>query len=519
LNLIRFGNQLYINTEGTFTISLRNSKGDGVAGQRLSVKSELGNILNNDSPDITVVTNTNGQAEVTLLASNAGNEVIIASKPDAPGIQESTYVVTISDEILTVTPVLLSPPNERRCTSIGESEDINNNRILDIGEDINGNNQLDLGCEVPLNKEQTFEVQWHQAGNAVFEEIIISTSRGETLGTEITNMLPPDDPARFSLKSDNAGTAIVTVRGDRKGLPAPSMQFSVKFVATEASSITIQANPAVIGVNPVGTDTEKSDILAVVRDAENNLVFGKLVNFVLDDVTGGKLTEGSAFTDDFGRASTVYIAGPTSSAANGVEVTATVADTTTPVSKLVSFTVAKRDLFVVLGSGNELQKEEGVRYKIFHTVLVTDSNGTPVSDAEITLSIYPLLYRVIKTEDNGPSTVLWECPNEDINRNGLLDIGEDNNGNNKLDPGNVITVEKLRLTTDETGFADFNVVYAIQFANWIEAEITARATVAGSESSSIIPFQAVCSKEDADAGTCPIQNPFPNDNLNGCKQL
>ncbi|RKZ71026.1 MAG: hypothetical protein DRR19_32905, partial [Candidatus Parabeggiatoa sp. nov. 1] len=447
------------NAEGTFTISLRNSKGDGIAGQKLSIKSELGNLLNNYSSEIEIDTNINGQVEVTLLASNAGDEIIRASKLGVPDIRESTHVVTISDETLTVTPVPLPSPDEERCTSIGESEDINNNRVLDVGEDLDGDGALDLGCEIPLNKEQTFEVEWFQAGNAVFEDIRISTSRGTLISSDSINMLPPNKPAQFIIQSDNAGTAIVIVRGDRGGSPAPSLQFNVKFVATEANSMTVQATPAVIGVNPVGTDAEQSEILAVVRDPENNLVFGKRVNFTLEDITGGRLTEGTVFTDDFGRASTVYIAGPTSSAANGVTINATVADTPA-VSSSVDLTVAQRDLFVKLGSGNKLTPDAGIRYKVFHTVLVTDSNGTPVNDAEVILSVYPLVY-LKYNYDTGEA---FECPNEDINRNGLLDgeekdcppgspvaktKTEDINCNGRLEPGNVITVDNLTLITGQ----------------------------------------------------------------------
>ncbi len=522
------------NAEETFTISMRNSKGKGIAGQQLSVKSELGNLLNNDSSEIEVDTNINGQVVVTLLASNAGDEIIRASKLGVPDIRESTYVVTISDETLTVTPIPLPAPDEERCTSIGESEDINNNRVLDVGEDLDGDGVLDLGCEIPLNKEQTFEVEWLQVGSVVSDDIMVSTSRGTIKSNISGDPRFPEQLAKFIIEADNAGTAIVIVRGDRGGSPAPSLQFNVKFVATEANSMTVQATPAVIGVNPIGTDAEQSEILAVVRDPENNLVFGKRVNFTLEDVTGGRLTEGTVFTDDFGRANTVYIAGPTSSAANGVTVKATVADTPA-VSSSVDLTVAQRDLFVKLGSGNELVPDAGIRYKVFHTVLVTDSNGTPVNDAEVILSVYPLTYRKAKINpETGLFVVTAECPNEDINRNGLLDGDEkdcppgspvaktkteDINCNGRLEPGNVITVDNLTLITGQvnppntstppSGFADFDVIYAIQYAAWIkDVELTAHAKVAGSEESDTLIFQPVCSAPDAEAGNCPILNPF-----------
>jgi hypothetical protein len=50
----------------------------------------------------------------------------------------------------------------------------------------------------------------------------------------------------------------------------------------------------------------------------------------------------------------------------------------------------------------------------------------------------------------------------------------------ELDPENPASVPG-RITTDATGFAFFNVVYAREFASWIEVDLRARATVTGSE--------------------------------------
>ena len=73
------------------------------------------------------------------------------------------------------------------------------------------------------------------------------------------------------------------------------------------------------------------------------------------------------------------------------------------------------------------------------------------------------------------------CDNEDVNLNGILDRGEDSlgNSNGRLDPGNVAAVPQT-ITTDATGFALFDVLYAKEFT-WVEVELEARAFVAGSE--------------------------------------
>ncbi|OQW91058.1 MAG: hypothetical protein BWK79_17930 [Beggiatoa sp. IS2] len=392
---------------------------------------------------------------------------------------------------------------------------MNNNRLLDPGEDLNSNGNLDLGCQVPLSEDQSFKVTWQRGGiPQVNEKIILSTTRGALSSNEV--ITGSDGSATFSVSSRtsatspaDAGNAIITVRTQRAD--GPSQQFELKFVARTAFSITVQANPSTIGVNPTGTNTERSEILAVVRDPENNLVFGKVVTFVLSDVTGGRLTQGSAITDDFGRASTVYIAGPSSSASGGVTVTATVADTPS-VSTTVTLTVAKKALFVAIGSGNSLEKDAlGAKYSAPHSVLVTDAGGAPVVDTSVALSIYPSFYAKGYVDSSGEKaqiTITAACPNEDVNRNGLLDPGEDTNGNGRLDPGNVITVDNSTLKSGSNGFADFNVVYAIHYATWVNAEITAHITAAGSESSDILDFVTYCLKADADAKTCPLASPF-----------
>ncbi|KHD10735.1 hypothetical protein PN36_11300 [Candidatus Thiomargarita nelsonii] len=491
-----------INTEENFVISLKDSADKGIAGKTLNLSSQLSNTFNPPSP----VTNAQGQAEVIYTASHAGKDVITASKA---GANENSTQVSISDSNFIVTP-----SSNNLCTLISDNEDINNNRILDAGEDINNNGRLDLGCQVPLNLSggQQFNVHWDEGGVAqVNEKLTLSSTRGTLDNSEITTNA--NGEASFTVSpSGDAGNSIIAVVANRAG--GPSQQFNLKFVATNANTITVQANPAVIGVNSVGTDTEQSEILAVVRDPDKNQVFGKRVNFVLDDISGGGLTQGFAFTDDFGRASTVYIAGPSSSAANAVKVTANVANTS--VSGEINFTVAQKSLFVAVGSGNEMIKESGVRYRVFHSVLVTDSNGTPINNADVTLSIYPSFY--IKGDND------YICPNEDVNRNGILEPGEDINGNGRLDPGNVITVDNLNLTTGlpstnhptapATGYADFDVLYAIQYARWVQAEITARTSVAGSESSASVRFATICLQKDIEENICPQENPF---GVNDCE--
>jgi adhesin/invasin len=277
----------------------------------------------------------------------------------------------------------------------------------------------------------------------------------------------------------------------------------MEFIATNVNAINVQVAKAVIGVNTSGSETEQTEVVAIVRDPKNNLVKGKVINFTLKDSSGGRLSQTAVKTDSFGRASTNYIAGQTTTASEGAIITATVADKPS-VSNTASVTVAKKAAFINVGSGNQLVDDGGIRYKMFYTVLVSDTNGTPVSNAAVTLSIYTTNYYKGDPSDATGKYPRVACANEDIDRTGVYTVAKDFNGDGRLNPGSPVTVDKLTLTTDSTGYADFNVVYAKQYATWADIEITAKALVAGTEAVTTTLFATACSKPDADTKSCPI---------------
>jgi hypothetical protein len=131
---------------------------------------------------------------------------------------------------------------------------------------------------------------------------------------------------------------------------------------------------------------------------------------------------------------------------------------------------------------------------------VNDANGNPVAGATVELNVIPTRYEkglyVLSFNSANRACVGWvkfrtvqgnlspddadsACGNEDVNLNGILNPGEDRNNNGRLDPGNAATVPRT-VTTDATGFALFDVLYAKQFT-WVEIDLEARASVAGSE--------------------------------------
>jgi adhesin/invasin len=501
----------------TFTVNMRDSAGAAIANQTLRVTlTPLGQAQPNPLAEIT--TNNGGTAEITINTQQQGTYLLVVSKPDAPGIVSATLTLTVSPvstDVLTIRPHNdgLSPP--LLC------ERIDSNAITG-----------DPNCRVRVNIVQEFKVNW-PLDNITDRAIQLSTTRGELLINGQDNNTRPDKgiipnggrvnldgvssniaTGTFGVRSTSVGPAKISVQGvSSTGGITPVYEFTVEFIADEPHAIAVQANPPVIHPNSLGNTTQQSEIIAVVRDSRGNVVKGQTVNFSLQDITGGYLTSSAVETNSFGEATTRYIAGTAGSAANGVVITANVQGT--GLSKKVELTVAQRSAFVSVASGNVIRKDDtNTRYILPHNVLVTDSNGTPVENAEVTLSIWVQDYFRPVHNNAGVTVGYALCKNEDKNRNGILDIypdgtSEDIDNNGQLDPGGVITVDKLRITTDATGFADFNVVYAIQYAQWLKnVELMARALVSGTESTAIVPLRTPCSAEDAKNETCPVENPF-----------
>jgi hypothetical protein len=75
------------------------------------------------------------------------------------------------------------------------------------------------------------------------------------------------------------------------------------------------------------------------------------------------------------------------------------------------------------------------------------------------------------------------CLNEDVNRNGVLETGEDTNGNGRMDPGRSdVTVRLVNPRTGADGTAVVEITYAKSFATWVDAWVTVAASgVAGTE--------------------------------------
>ena len=356
---------------------------------------------------------------------------------------------------------------------------------------------------VAIGALQTVVVQYKLLGVGVpGQTVAFSTTRGTLVAsTAITDL---NGQATATVSSTTAGPAVVVAQISGVG----SVNLPVQFVATTPATIVVQANPGGILPNTSGK-TNQSTIEAVVRDANGNAVAGRDVNFTaLQDSSNGTIDPPTSTTDANGRAQVQFIPGALSTQANGVRIQAEVAST--GIRSIATLTVNGKALFITLAFGNEIANVDETTYKKAFSVYVTDANGVAVGNQLITLSVIPTEYYKGTLAAPDLTVPMWRyasaptrCANEDLNFDGVLDAGEDTNGNGQLTPGNIAVASPGTVTTDASGRASFVIQYGEQFVPWARVRITAQANVTGTESRQSILFDLVGLAKDFTDETVP----------------
>ena len=460
--------------QATYTVVLSDAAGDGIPGETVDVTSSNGNTLSATS----LTTDISGQAQFQLTASAAGPDDLTAS---ALGLQ-AVRRVTVSNDSFAIT----SPAG---------------------------------GTQIALNTPTTVTLNWSVGGTPQAGQVINFSSTRGTLSSA-TSTTDAAGNASVTIQSTNAGGATI----EATNAQGTSTQVTVQFIATVPNNIDVQASPFTIGPN------EQSAITAIVRDASNNLVTGATVVFDLNDVTGGQLSVGSAQTNNQGRATTFYTSSSTTSANNGVRITASV-QSNPAISDFVDLTVAQRELFISVGTGNEVFEPNSAQYRKEYIVQVSDSQGNGVSGVNVQVGILSTAYfKGFYTYD--AAVGVWvvnytagPCADEDVNRNGVLDPGEDFNGSGRIEAGNIASVVAQggsggNFTTDSGGFGVVDVFYPQEFANWVRVSLTATTSVQGTEFAESSNFVLPVSADDIDSqAENPPGNPSPFGTSGSCADL
>jgi hypothetical protein len=132
---------------------------------------------------------------------------------------------------------------------------------------------------------------------------------------------------------------------------------------------------------------------------------------------------------------------------------------------------------------------DDLTYRYQFVVQVASVGGGPVSNALLSVEslFHPRYYRGrlvagAQRWGYGPGSPVI-CPNEDVNRNDVLDPGEDDNGTQQLEPRRPVNVYFLNGNnrTDSRGQAIIEITYPKQFGLWLDLDLSVRALVGGSE--------------------------------------
>jgi hypothetical protein len=218
----------------------------------------------------------------------------------------------------------------------------------------------------------------------------------------------------------------------------------------------------------------------------------------------------------------VYRAGASTSAQNGVTITGTVTEAGVPITDSVQLTVARRELFISIGTGNSIEEPNPAQYRIQFVIQVTDANGNGVANANVNVSIVSIRYYKGRRAFANASWANYLggapiiCSDEDANRNGVLDTGEDFNGSGRLEAGNIALVTPNAVQTNASGFAIVDVLYPQEYAYWLEVTLEARAGVAGTETARASSFLVPGSTADFSSQNVGPPGPTSPFGVNAC---
>jgi hypothetical protein len=343
-----------------------------------------------------------------------------------------------------------------------------------------------------------------QAGSPMVGQSVAVTATGftppEATGTTGVNgdfefsYTAPGAAGSYDVSANAGGTSDVQTISVQAASSVPSP------TVWPPLSQSVSANPSVVGTNLAGATTNRSEIRALFLASNNAPIRNVRVRFDLaGDVNsiGGTFTTGTSilYSDGNGVVTSAYIPGTRSSPTNGVTVRACYASTDAalgtaaaplcPNSVTTTLTVTAEPLGVSIGT-NELIIVNELTYMKKFLVSVVDSAGRALPDVDLVVSLDLTDYRkgfYALVGDAWVKQTNHLCPNEDTNRNGVLESGEDADSDGRLDPGKSdVSVSLLQTKTRVDGTAELQILYAKSFGSWVDVKITVAASgVSGTE--------------------------------------
>lgn len=436
-------------------VSLKDSAGNPIARAPVSFNSRLGNGTNKVcSTNADCTTDASGSLVITYIPTVVGIDVVTLSSFGAIATQN----ITAANSALAIT----------------------------IAQDVGGAtnefsvNQSSKAITVSLSGSVTYPANINLAS---------------TIGTVTPNSITISSAGATANAVLNTGVSVAQgVISAQHALPSGGGAYATlpfEIVSRLASNVSLQASPSVIANNLNGSTVNKSQLVATVRDAVGNPVKNANVSFSMPvNASGGLgLQTANALTDAAGVAINTYTAGPNSASGSSNPIYANVSGVAIP--GVTNVTVAQQALYVNIGAANLIVAENSTTYSREFSVSVTDAAGRAVSGVSLSAELkadgfYKGQMRLVKADGSlaGPTDtpVKWVpfgtyCANENTNHNGTIELGEDVNGNGRLDPGvrpilTQVSGGALPNTTNQSGLAMYKISYFKSDAIWSEYVLT-----------------------------------------------
>jgi hypothetical protein len=448
----------------TVTVTALDSSRNTVAGVPVNVTVDNGAIVTASS------TETDAQGKFTasvLVGADRSNRVITATVTSGSLVRTVQIQVTGTKITTTLVPAVLAPgeTGQVRFLAVDQAGDKMPNQAVAVSAP----GLIPAEASGTTNSDGEFVFNY-QAPATAGSYIVSATIAGQT------------DPQTLVVQTVNM---------------TPSVTATIK-------SASVSANPSVVGVNTAGSSTiNRTEIRALFLSDNNQPIPNVRVRFDLaDDVNsiGGTFTTGTQvlYTNANGIATTAYMPSTRDSPTNGVTIRAcygvsdidpNLINCTT--SAVTTLTVTNSPLAVSIGT-NEKVIDNDLSYIKQFLVSVVDASGAAKADVNLTVSVDLPQYRKgqyaaagdewVKLGSMPDGSSAW-CANEDTNRNGALEIGEDTDVDGRLDPGKSdVSVTLLQSKTRADGTAVLQIQYAKSFGTWVDAWITVAASgVSGTE--------------------------------------
>jgi len=309
-----------------------------------------------------------------------------------------------------------------------------------------------------------------------------------------------------------AGLTTIQVYDKYRQRISDSLKVAVTQPTEKAGKLLLQSNALVLPLSSGGT-MHSVTLKAKVLTTNNQVVGNAPVVFTILNPTGGgeSISPVIAFTNDTGVAESILTSGSLSSGSDGVNIKAAIVGKA-DISETVKIVIGGSVGSISIGIGTEVQDVDSTTYSLPMSILVSDANGNSVPGAVVTLGSWPTQFRTgqwgenVVFDDEGKlqtldppcrAYVTGTFNNEDINKNLLLDLGEDLNHDDQLTPPNS-SAGNLPSTviTDASGVANFELVYLKMNGAWIRTEISASTIVHGTETLSSVKFNLPVAVKD-----------------------